>query len=83
MLTIKVLGPGCSNCARLADTVSKAVASLGVDAKVEKVADVQEIIKHRILATPGLVIGEKLVSAGRIPSEAEITTWLVNALSQG
>jgi hypothetical protein len=52
---------------------------MGMQAEVIKVTDWTEIRKYSILGTPGLVINEKVVCAGRIPSEAEVTTWLVNA----
>jgi small redox-active disulfide protein 2 len=80
MLSVKVLGSGCQNCQNLASNAQRAIANLAIEAKVEKVTDYAEIMKYRILATPGLVINEKVVSAGRVPSEAEITTFLVNAL---
>ena len=79
MLNIKVLGPGCENCQKVESTVKHAVAFMGFQAQVEKVTAWEEIKKYPILATPGLVINEKLVCAGRIPSEAEVTTWLANA----
>ena len=80
MLTIKVLGPGCANCVNLASIAQRAVNTMAIQARVEKVTDYAEFAKYRLLATPGLVINEKLVSAGRVPSEAEITTFLTNAL---
>jgi small redox-active disulfide protein 2 len=80
MLTIKVLGLGCQNCQNLASLTTRAVSALSIEAKIEKVTDYAEIMKYKILATPGLVINEKVVSAGRVPSEAEITTFLANAL---
>ena len=80
MLTIKVLGPGCSNCQKLAYLTERAVTHLAIEAQIEKVTDFAEIMKYPILSTPGLVINEKLVASGRIPSEAEITTFLTNAL---
>lgn len=80
MLTIKVLGPGCENCKNVEAVTRQALAKLAVDAQVEKVTDYADIRKYAILATPGLVIDEKVVCAGRIPSEAEVTTWLVDAL---
>jgi small redox-active disulfide protein 2 len=81
MLTIKVLGPGCQNCKNLEAVARKAVTNFGLEAEFIKVTDWPEIKKYPILATPGLVINEKLVSAGRIPAESEVLTWLADALS--
>ncbi|MBI4731152.1 MAG: thioredoxin family protein [Chloroflexi bacterium] len=80
MLTIKVLGPGCENCKKLAYLTERAVNGLSIEAQIEKVTDYAEIMKYPILATPGLVINEKVVASGRLPSQAEITTFLTNAL---
>ena len=79
MLTIKILGSGCENCKRLAWLAERAVNHLGIEARIEKVTDYARIMEYPILSTPGLVINEKVVCAGRIPSEAEVTTWMVNA----
>ena len=81
MLSVKILGSGCANCKRLEQIARKAIADLSIQADVVKVTDYNEIMKYPILSTPGLVINEKLVSSGRIPSPAEVTTWLVDALS--
>ena len=81
MLTIKVLGPGCDNCKKLETIARKAATMMGLEAEFIKITDWTEIKEYPILSTPGLVINEKLVSGGRIPSEAEVTTWLADALS--
>ena len=82
MLNIKVLGPGCENCKKLAYLTEQAVTNLSIEAKIEKVTDITAIMKYPILSTPGLVINEKLVVSGRVPGEAEITTFLTNALME-
>ena len=80
MLTIKILGPGCENCKRLAWLVERAVNHLAIVAQIIKVTDYPEIMKYKVISTPGLVVNEKLVATGRIPSEAEITTFITSAL---
>ncbi len=81
MLNIKVLGPGCANCQKVEQIAKHVVASLGIDASVQKVTDMLEIRRYSILATPGLVVNEKVVCAGRIPNEAEVTSWITSALA--
>jgi small redox-active disulfide protein 2 len=82
MLTIKVLGSGCANCKRLEQIARKVVTELSIDAEVIKVTDYNAIMAYNLLSTPGLVINEKVVSSGRIPSPAEVTMWLTNALEK-
>jgi small redox-active disulfide protein 2 len=79
MLDIKVLGPGCTNCVKVEQVARKVVTMMGMDAQITKITDWAEIQKYPILATPGLVVNDKVVCAGRIPGEAEVTTWLVDA----
>lgn len=81
MLTIKVLGPGCDNCKKVESIARSAVVGLGVEADFVKITDWSQIQKYPILATPGLVINEKLVCAGRIPTEGEVITWVANELA--
>jgi small redox-active disulfide protein 2 len=80
MLTIKVLGSGCANCKKLEAVTRQVVSEMDVEAEVIKVTEYPDIMAYNIMSTPGLVINEKVVSSGRIPSVAEITTFVVNAL---
>ena len=80
MLTIKVLGSGCANCKRVEQIVHKVVDEMTLQADVIKVTEYPEIMKYNVMSTPGLVIIDKLVSAGRIPTPAEVITWLANAV---
>ncbi len=79
MLNIKILGSGCANCKRLEALARQASADLGIEAVFEKITSHEEIMQYPILATPGLVINEKVVSFGRVPAKAEIEDWLKNA----
>ena len=76
MTTVKILGPGCANCRKLEAVAREAAAAAGVQAEFVKVSDMKDILAYDILATPGLVIDERLVSSGRIPTQAEIRGWL-------
>ena len=81
MLNIKVLGPGCNNCHMVEEAARAAVAALCVQAEFEKVTDRAEFARYGLLYTPGLVINERLVAAGRIPNQNEVMTWVSNALA--
>ena len=79
MLVVKVLGTGCPKCKKLEELARSAVAEMAVEADVQKVTDIASIMDYNVLATPGLVINETVVSSGRLPSVAEISTWLTDA----
>ncbi len=79
MLTIKVLGSGCANCKKVEAIARQAADMKGLQAEFIKVTDYDKIMEYNIMSTPGLVINEKLVCSGRIPSPAEVAEWLVAA----
>ena len=76
MKTVKILGTGCPNCRKLEAVAREAAASAGIEADFVKVTDMKAIMAYDLISTPGLVIDEKLVSSGRIPSQAEVKQWL-------
>jgi len=76
MIEIKILGSGCANCKRLEAVTREVVEALGIEANIEKVTDHGKILEYPIIATPGLVINEEVVSSGRIPPKSEIEDWL-------
>ena len=76
MTTIKVLGSGCQNCAKTAALFEKLAAELGLDVTIKKETDLAKIMQYGALATPGVVIDEKLVHSGGIPRPEEIKAWL-------
>lgn len=71
-MIIKVLGPGCANCVNLERVTREAVAELGIDATVEKVTDFAAIVGYGVMRTPGLVVDEKVVLSGRVPTARQV-----------
>jgi small redox-active disulfide protein 2 len=82
-MNVKILGSGCANCKRLEKVTRQALDEMGIEATVTKVTDFSDIMTYDIVTTPGLVIEEQVVSSGRVPSKAEITSMLATALSKG
>jgi len=76
MKSIKVLGPGCTKCKNLEKNVRDAVAKLSGEYKIEKIEDFQEMAKYGMLSSPGLVVDEKLISAGKVQSVDELVLLL-------
>jgi small redox-active disulfide protein 2 len=81
-MNIKVLGPGCGRCQQLEKTVKEVVKELGIEATVEEVKDIKKFIDYNVMMTPGLVINEQVVSFGKVPSKAEVTQLIINALAK-
>ncbi len=71
-MNIKVLGSGCINCITLEKRTSEAIKKLGIKAEIEKVTDFRQIASYGILRTPGIVIDEKIVIQGRVPTVEQI-----------
>jgi small redox-active disulfide protein 2 len=81
-----VLGPGCANCQNLEKAVRGALAGLGrlgLEATVEKVTDYGVIAGYGVMSTPALVVDEKVVLAGRVPTVAQVRDLLMAAAPPG
>jgi small redox-active disulfide protein 2 len=78
-LEVKVLGTGCARCRKLYDEAQAALVQSGVAATLTKVETLDEILTYRVLMTPALVVAGEVKAAGRIPSQAEMVTWFVDA----
>ncbi len=75
-MIIKVLGSGCANCKKLEENTRKAVELLGIEATIEKVTDIKDIMSFGVMKTPALVVDGKVKIMGRVPSAEEIKKYL-------
>jgi small redox-active disulfide protein 2 len=76
-MKIKILGPGCPKCKTLEKVTREAVAGAGIDATVEKIEDIVDILNYGILHTPGLVINGKVVLSGQVPTVNQVKELLI------
>jgi small redox-active disulfide protein 2 len=76
-MEIKILGTGCPKCKTLEKVTREAVAGAGIDATVEKVEDIVDIMNYGILHTPGLVINGKVVLSGQVPTVSQVKEILI------
>ncbi len=75
-MKIQVLGTGCPKCEKLTKLVKEVVANFGVEAEVEKVSELSEIMAFGVSSTPALVIDGEVKASGRLPSETELQNWI-------
>lgn len=76
MNIIKVYGSGCANCKRLEAMCTEVIQENSLDASIEKITDLQEIMKTGILSTPGLEINGKMISSGKLPTKSTLAHWI-------
>lgn len=82
-MNIAILGPGCMNCRKVEQIAKEAVAELALEeATFQHVTNWDEIMKYPILRTPGLVLNGQVVCSGRIPTKAEVVSWITTALEE-
>lgn len=77
-MKIKILGTGCDKCEKLEANVKEVLSTLGIEARVDKVEDLVQIMKYGIMTTPGLVVDEKVVSYGKVLKPKDIAKILEN-----
>ena len=75
-MDIKILGTGCEKCRKLYQTTQEAVASMGVNAAFSKLEDIPQIMEYGVMRTPALVINNKVMVYGRVPSKDEIKNYI-------
>jgi len=75
MKNIKVLGTGCANCRNTLNLIDDVARAKGVAVQLEKVEDLQQIMIHGVMSTPGVVIDGKVVHAGGVPTRAKVESW--------
>lgn len=76
MITIKILGAGCKKCQTLETKVRELVDTKNINAVVEKITDINEMMNYGIMMTPGLVINEQVKSVGIIPKDDQLIKWI-------
>ncbi|WP_202711544.1 thioredoxin family protein [Sporosalibacterium faouarense] len=79
-MNIKILGTGCKKCNRLYELCKELVDEMSIEASVEKIEDIKEIVGYGVMGTPGLVINEKVLVAGKLPSRKEVKKHIENNL---
>lgn len=79
MKTIQVLGPGCAKCAELAHLAEVAAKELGIEHRIEKIADLAAIARMGVFVTPGLAVDGKVLVKGKLPSLDEVKRLLAAA----
>lgn len=75
MKEIKVLGTGCSNCKNTVRLIEEVARAKGVEIRLEKVEEIQNIMNYNVLATPGVVLDGQVVHAGGVPARSKVEGW--------
>ncbi len=75
-MKIQVLGPGCMKCNKLYQEVQKAIGLAGVEAELEKIDKIDQIMKFGVAITPALIIDGQLKASGKVPKADQIAAWL-------
>ncbi len=79
-MNIKILGSGCANCKKLQTMAEDAIKELGINADLEKVDGVKDIVRYGVMRTPALVVDEKVKIMGRVPAYSEVLQVIKDAM---
>jgi small redox-active disulfide protein 2 len=79
MLNIKVVGPGCMNCQKLADMCKEIIEEHQIEAEFEKITDINKFADLGILMTPGLLLNNTVVVSGKLPTKSTLTHWIMES----
>lgn len=74
--SIKVLGTGCQKCQAMTSVVKEVITENNIDATIEKIEDIEEIMKYNIMTTPALLIDDVITIKGRVPTKNEVLELL-------
>nr|WP_321446330.1 thioredoxin family protein [uncultured Cohaesibacter sp.] len=77
MKVVKILGSGCKKCNQTAEMIEQKAKELNIEINLEKVTDMGDILSYGVMSTPGVVIDEKVVHAGGLPTKDSISEWLL------
>lgn len=76
MKTVQILGTGCPRCKKLAERAEAAAKELGIEYEIEKLTDINAIIKFGVMMTPALVVDGEVKSVGKVPTADAIKDML-------
>ena len=82
VLDVKIAGPGCRNCNELERRVKAVLASMACEATLVHLTDFKDIAAAGVMATPGLIVNDTVVSQGKVPDEASIRGWLQSGVDR-
>jgi small redox-active disulfide protein 2 len=81
-INLKILGAGCAKCKTLEEITNKVVIENGIDADIQKIGDIVEIMSYQVMSTPALVINGKVAFSGRVPSKSEIKSFIEKGIHE-
>ncbi len=81
-INLKILGTGCAKCKTLEKVTTEVVKENNFDADIQKVEDITQIMTYGVMMTPALVVNEKVVFSGRVPSKTEIKNFIEKAINE-